>query len=79
MNDIEKLFRKISSKDRKKILKILKKIYKREFIQNTKKLKGYEFIFRVRVGNFRIIYFDDQEKIILKAIKRRDESTYSDF
>ncbi len=79
MNDIEKLLRKIHKKDRKKILEILRKIYNQDKSLKVKKLKGYNFIFRVRVGNFRIIYFNNGEKIILKAVKKRDESTYSDF
>ncbi|MBI5156163.1 type II toxin-antitoxin system RelE/ParE family toxin [Candidatus Peregrinibacteria bacterium] len=40
------------------------------------KLKGYDNIFRVRVGDFRIVYHDDGEEITLKAIPRRDERTY---
>ena len=46
---------------------------------DRKKLKGYEYLYRVRVGNYRIIYYDDGKEIDLKAIKKRDESTYSDF
>lgn len=46
---------------------------------DIKRLKGYENIFRIRVGNYRIIYYDDGAKIILKAVRKRDEKTYSDF
>ncbi len=42
-------------------------------------LKGFENIFRIRVGNYRIIYHDDGETITIKAIPRRDENTYNDF
>ena len=80
MDNIEKLLRKIRPYDRSIILLALQQIFRRDFTGlDLKKLKGYLHIFRVRVGNYRIIYFDDGQEIILKAIKRRDESTYSDF
>jgi len=79
VDEIQKLFRKINKKDCDSILAVLKKIYVREKHLPRKKLKGFDCIFRVRVGNYRIIYFDDGEQIIVKAIKKRDESTYHDF
>lgn len=79
MDEIQKLFRKMHKKDRDSILAVLKKIHAREKQFSQKKLKGFDYIFRVRVGNYRIIYFDDGEQIIVKAIKKRDESTYHDF
>ena len=80
MDEIEKLFRKIPKKDRIRIETALRKIFESDFEGlHRQKLKGYDHIYRIRVGNYRIIYFDDGEEIILKAIKKRDESTYSDF
>ncbi len=79
MDNISKLFQKIHKKDRLRILKVLKKIHLKDKNLKIKKLKGFQHIFRVRVGDFLIIYFSDQEKTIIKAIKKRDESTYSDF
>ncbi|MEM9509426.1 MAG: type II toxin-antitoxin system RelE/ParE family toxin [Cyanobacteria bacterium P01_E01_bin.35] len=41
----------------------------------VKKLKGYENTYRIRVGNYRVIYeIEDQEMIILilSSIHRRD-------
>lgn len=80
MDKIEKILRKMQLKDRLRIAGIRNLILKRKFDQlDIKKLQGYEYIYRVRIGNYRIIYFDDGKDIILKAIKKRDESTYSDF
>lgn len=80
MDKIAKLFRKINEKDRSFIEECLGKILKKNFSGlHLKKLKDYRHIFRVRAGNYRIIYYDDSGKIILKAIKKRDESTYSHF
>lgn len=80
MNKLEKLLQKISRRDRILIEQGLRLLFERNFkALDRKKLRGYDCIFRIRVGNYRIIYFDDGEEIILKAIKKRDESTYKDF
>lgn len=80
MDKIEKILRKMVLKDRLRIAAAKDLILGRKFDQlDIKKLQGYEYIYRVRIGNYRIIYFDDGKDIILKAIKKRDESTYSDF
>jgi len=59
---------------------IFKKLKNRDFTDlNRKKLKGYEYIYRVRAGNYRIIYFDNGEEILLKYLKRRNERTYKEI
>jgi mRNA interferase RelE/StbE len=80
MNKIDKFLKKIPKKDRILIEQALKLIFKGHFQGlDLKKLKGYDSIFRIRIGNYRIIFFNDGEGIILKAMKKRDESTYHDF
>ncbi len=80
MDQIQKQWQKIPKKERTKIREIFVKLKKREFDKlNRKKLKGYEDIYRVRVGNYRIIYFDNGEKIIIKYLKRRNEITYKEI
>lgn len=47
---------------------------------DLKKLKGYESEWRLRVGNYRVLFevIDDTPRIIsIQAIKRRNEQTYS--
>lgn len=80
MEKLEKLFRKIPKRDRIRIEEALEKLIVRDFRSlRRQKLKGYEHIYRIRIGNYRIIYYDDAEDIVLKAVRRRDESTYSKF
>lgn len=43
---------------------------------NIKKLRGHTDIYRVRVGETRIIYREVQGKIVLLDIARRNEHTY---
>ncbi len=80
MGTIEKQLRTIPWKDRERIMLAIERLLERDFDSlDRKRLKGYEHIFRIRVGNYRIVYFDDGIEIILKAIRKRDERTYSDF
>jgi mRNA interferase RelE/StbE len=80
MGKIEQQLRKIPELYRERIFLIVQKLQKRDFSElDRKKLKGYDSIFRIRIGNYRIIYQDDSAGIILKAILKRDENTYADF
>jgi len=78
MGRIEKQLRGIPKKFRERIFTAIEHLMKRDFSAlDRAQLKGYDHIFRIRVGNYRIIYFDDGKQIILKAIKRRNEKTYN--
>lgn len=80
MGNIEKQLRKIPSQYRELIYAALELLVQRDFSSlDRKQLKGFDSIFRIRVGNYRIIYYDDGAEILLKAIRKRDEKTYKDF
>lgn len=80
MEKWKKQLSKIPKASQRRILAVLLQLYSRDFSQLDRlQLKGYQNIFRVRVGDYRIIYHDDGETITLKAIPRRDENTYNDF
>ena len=80
MDQIKKQWNKINKKDREKIREIFEQLNQRNF-KNLKreKLQGYDNIYRIRVGRYRIIYFDDKQQIILKYLKKRDEKTYREI
>ncbi len=46
---------------------------------NWKKLKGYEDLFRVRIGDYRIIYHDNGKEIMIMAISPKSDTTYNDL
>lgn len=46
---------------------------------NIKKLRGHKDVYRVRVGSTRIIYREQNGKIKLLDISKRDESTYRKY
>lgn len=80
MEKIEKQLRKIPKKYQERIFAAMAQITARQFTAlNRKQLKGFDHLFRVRVGNYRIIYFDDGETIDFESVRKRDEATYADF
>jgi mRNA interferase RelE/StbE len=81
MDKVDKSLLKITPKQRVKILETLKKIKSGELENlDLKKLRGTKDIFRIRVGNYRIIFvFDSDAKARIIAIERRSKNTYKDF
>ena len=78
MKKIEKLLRKISKKDREKLLGLLDNILNVDKKIKAIKIKNTDF-FRVRYGNFRIIYHKQNKEIIIDSIKLRSKKTYKNL
>ncbi|MCX6810216.1 MAG: type II toxin-antitoxin system RelE/ParE family toxin [Candidatus Berkelbacteria bacterium] len=77
MDQIQKALAKLSDKERKKIKQALEKLFSGDIKGlNIKKLKDRSDIFRLRVGDLRIIYRMNENKISILAISRRNENTY---
>lgn len=78
---ITKLLTKLSKQDLKRINKTLELINKLELDGlDMKSLKGQSGVYRVRVGNYRIIFIIDQSrKASILSIDRRNEGTYRDL
>jgi mRNA-degrading endonuclease RelE of RelBE toxin-antitoxin system len=78
---ITKLLAKLSKKDLSRIQNAVEKINKLELEGlNLKAVKGQTDIFRVRIGDYRIVFkisADRTTRILL--IDRRSEKTYRDF
>ena len=76
MEKIEKLLKKVSKKDRQRLLSVLEKLIdKREKGLNIKKIKDSDFC-RLRTGRFRIIFHYEKKEVIIDSIKLRSEKTY---
>ena len=77
MNKIEKLLRKISKKDRESLLLVIEELLIGKDISNLKpiKLEGID-LYRIRKGNFRIIFHKEQDTVVIDSIKMRNENTY---
>lgn len=77
MNKIEKLLRKISKKDRETLLYAIEELLTGKDTQHLKptKLEGLE-LYRIRKGNFRIIFHKENGIVVIDSIKIRNENTY---
>ena len=79
MNKLEKLFRKISRKDRGALRGIIEEMLEGTSPAHAKKLEGGDF-YRVRKGQFRIIFhYTKSGEIEIDSIRLRNEKTYKDF
>lgn len=78
MPDLKKFFFKFNREERGVIETLIEKIISLDWHNlDIKRLKGHKDIFRVRKGNFRIIYNKDKNnQIYILAIERRSEKTY---
>ena len=80
MNKIEKLLGKISKKDRFALIHIIEDIVSNKDIAQLKpiKLQGLE-LYRIRKGNFRIIFHKESSKYVIDSIKLRNDTTYTNL
>jgi mRNA-degrading endonuclease RelE of RelBE toxin-antitoxin system len=79
MDKIEKLLRKISEKDRQRLLGIVEKLVKGEIKKlNIRKVTNSDF-YRLRSGRFRIIFHYEVREIIVDSIKLKNETTYNEL
>lgn len=77
MDKTEKLLRKLTREDRKRITIALSLIYNSTFdLLDFKKLSGTEDVYRVRVGNFRIKFIKHKDYNEIVSVTRRDDNTY---
>ena len=76
-----KNLRKFSKRERDQILQVMKRILMNDMQGfDLKKLKDREDAFRVRKGDFRIIFRKVDHGInVIIAVERRSESTYKEF
>lgn len=80
MEKIDKFIKKLSFKEAERIYLIIDKIINRNFENlDIKKLKGFDHIYRVRVGKNRIIYTDNKGQVKILEISSRDDSTYKKY
>lgn len=80
MDKISKAVKKLNSKDALKIADTIELLVKGKLNNlNIKKLKGHKDIFRVRVGDYRIIFKKEFDSVTLLHIGNRDDKTYKNL
>ena len=75
MNKIEKLFKRIGKKKRVVLLDGIRKLITGEKNRDIKKIRSTNF-YRLRIGNFRIIFHRENRDFIIDDIRLRNEKTY---
>jgi len=77
MDKILKFLRKVDKKTRERVLLVIFKIEVSDFTGlDLKKLKGESNVYRVRVGDFRIMFVRGREKNEVIKIDKRGDRTY---
>ncbi|MBP6881580.1 MAG: hypothetical protein KBC35_03060 [Candidatus Pacebacteria bacterium] len=75
-----KFLKKLSKKEFDTLAEIIERIKSQKTDGlNILKLKGHQDVFRVRIGNIRIIFLATRDKVEILEISRRSEKTYKDF
>lgn len=70
----------IPDKDAKKITKAIDELAKNTRPNGVKKLKGHDDLYRIKVGNYRIIYeINDGELVIVVVEIGHRKEVYKDF
>ena len=77
MDKIAKALQKLSKKEQEKLKEILRKLDTGDFAGlDIKKLKGRKDIFRVRQGDFRIIFQKTANCIKILTLEQRQTNAY---
>ena len=72
---VQKQLDDLPKKQRERLISAIRLLVDEPRPSGVKKLKGYDKTYRIRVGDYRIIYkIEDQEKLILilSSINRKD-------
>ena len=71
----EKQLKKLRQEDQRRVVKAMVSLGNDPYPKGSRKLTGYDDVFRMRVGEFRILYSVSAKKliiIILKIGRRKD-------
>ena len=80
MAKIEKFLRRLSFGERRIAKDTLVKLLSGEFHGlDIKKIKGYKNLYRIRKGNLRIVFYQEEDIREIVFIGRRGDSTYEKF
>ncbi len=74
MDELEKLFRKLSKKEREQLLEYSASLEDDPKSFNVTKLTGSDF-YRARKGRWRFIFHYEAKEVVIDNIRLRDEKT----
>jgi len=80
MDKITKFLSRLTQKERCRVTDVVIDIIKGEMsAYDRKKMKGYANLYRIRVGDIRIVYLEQDRERRIILIDRRNDNTYRDF
>ena len=76
--DIVKLQSRINTPDFDKLRVAISSLGNEPRPHGVRKIKGAEKAYRIRVGNYRVVYevYDNENLVLIIQISRRNETTY---
>ncbi len=80
MNKIDKFLAKLGNHDFNFVLELIRKIRSNDLQGlNITKLEGHSSTYRLKKGDFRIIFSKNSDDAEILSVVRRSEKTYRDF
>lgn len=76
--DLEKLKGRIRGQDFERLRDAVKSLAEEPRPQGMRKIKGAERAYRIRMGNYRVVYevYDNDNLVLILQVARRSETTY---
>ena len=76
--DLEKLKGRIRKQDFERLRTAVRSLADEPRPQGTRKIKGAERAYRIRVGSYRVVYevYNDDNLVLILQVVRRSETTY---
>jgi mRNA interferase RelE/StbE len=71
----EKQLRRLAKRDRSRVVEAIRKLAEKPRPHGARKLQGYDDVYRIRVGHYRVVYevFDDRIVVIVLKIGHRKD------
>jgi len=80
MDSVDKFLNRIPNQDLKKIAIVIDALLQNKTRNlDIKKMRGHVNVYRVKIGNYRLIYVRDSDNIRILFAGKRNEKTYRDF
>jgi len=76
--DVEKLEGRIRRQDFERLREAVNSLATEPRPQGVRKIKGAERAYRIRAGNYRVVYevYDSDNLVLILQVARRSETTY---
>jgi mRNA interferase RelE/StbE len=65
----ERQLRGLTRQDQMRILRAIQQLAEAPWPQGCRKLAGYDDVFRIRVGTYRVLYSVDRQRIVIVIFK----------